>query len=213
MAELHPLLAVRRHLLERALGAASASRRECEPPRIQHVNGYAESSANAAEQMVYRNLHAFVTQFGLCRAADSKLAHGADHAKTWHVGANEKRSHARYSLTATLDECLRKSRDHSSAVSVTDPDLPAIETPVRAVLGQCRGRLDVLSIGADIGLRQRIGSQEIAPGERRQIALLLLVVAVEHDRFRSKATMDADHDGERRVDRRESFEHTSVRRG
>src|SRR3979409_2196522 len=102
MSELDPLLAVRGPLLERALGAASATPRERECPRIQHMNGYAESSADAAEQVVCWDLHPLVTQLSLCRATNTELADGADYTKAWHVGANEKRRHAPHSLSATV---------------------------------------------------------------------------------------------------------------
>src|ERR1700674_1239995 len=183
MAELYPLLSVRRHLLQRALGAARASRREGKSAGIQHVNGHAESSADASEQMVCRHLQSLVTQLGLCRAANPELAHRPDHAKTGHVRTDEKRCRALNRLTATLHERLGESRNHSGAMPITNPDLSAIETPVRPVLGQRRGSLDVLRVGADLGLSQRVGSEKISPSESRQIPLLLLIVAVENDRL------------------------------
>ena len=132
--------------------------------------------------------------------------------KAGHVGADQKCRHALHRLAAALDERLRESRNHSGAMAVADPDLPAVEPPVRSVLAERRGRLDVLRIGADLGLGQRVRGEKIATRERRQVALLLLIVAVQHDRLGAEPAVDADENGERSIDRRERLEHPRVRR-
>ncbi len=211
MPELHALLGVRRHLIQGTLGAAGASRRESESPGIEHVHRDAESAAHSAEQMIDGNLERLVAQLRLCRAADAELVHGADHLEPRHVGADQKGSHALHRLATPLNECLRESRNHASAMAIPDPDLPSVEPPVRSILAQRRGRLDVLGIRSDIRLGQRIGSEKITARKRRQIALLLLVVPVQHDRLGAKAAVDADENGERCVDRGQRLEDSRVR--
>src|ERR1700686_3274775 len=168
MSELRTLLSILRHLLERALGAARTSRREREPPRIQHVNGYAESSSYAAEQVVCGHYHPFVTQLSLGRTTNPELTHRADHSKAGHIRPDEKRCRTLSCLTATLHERLRESRNYAGAMTVADPDLPAIEKPVGFILGQCRCCLDVLRIRPNLRLSPSIRSEKIPPSERRQ---------------------------------------------
>src|SRR5689334_24019697 len=132
MSELNALLGISRHPLERCLGRAGAAGRERQSPRIQNVDGDTESAANRAEQMVSGNLETFVCELGLGRATNTKLVHGADDAKPGHIRPDDERSHARHIFSATPDSSLSESRDDAGAVSVADPDLSAIQPPVRA---------------------------------------------------------------------------------
>src|SRR5437763_1041509 len=129
MSELHPFFGISRHPLERLLGSARASGSESQSSSVEHVHSDSEAAANRAKQMVGRNLETIVAQFSLRRAANSELSYRADDPKPGHVGSDEKRSHALDTLTTTLDERLRKGRNHAGAVAVADPDLLAVEPP------------------------------------------------------------------------------------
>src|SRR5689334_24636016 len=115
MSELNALIGIGRHPLERCLGRASAAGRERQSPRIQNVDGDAESAANRTEQMVSGNLETFVCELGLRRATNAEFAHGAEDAKPGHVRPDDERSHARHIFSATPDSSLSESRDDAGA--------------------------------------------------------------------------------------------------
>ena len=124
------------------------------------------------------NLEILVEQLRLCRSTNAELSDRAEDFEARHVGAKDECSRAHHGLTAPLDWRLREGRDHASAMRVADPDLVTVEHPLRAVFGKSRGRLDVLRVGASLGLRQRIGRERLTAREAREIARLLLVVSV-----------------------------------
>ena len=80
--------------------------------------------------MISRNLQSFEGELRLRRAANAELSHRADDLEARHVGANEKRSHALNALAPSLHKRLRKRRDHTGAMSVADPDLAAVQSPM-----------------------------------------------------------------------------------
>src|SRR5512132_88416 len=102
--------------------------------------------------MIGGHCQAFIAQLSLGRPADAELSNGADYAEARHVGTDQKSSHARNGLTTTTYECLRERGNHAGAMTVPDPDLAPIQSPVGFILAECRRRLDVLRIGADVGL-------------------------------------------------------------
>src|SRR6185503_7868940 len=97
-------------------------------------------------------------------------------------------------------ECLGKGRNDSSAMAIADPDFPAVQSPVRTVPDGRRGGLDVLRVGPDVRLGQSIGGEKITASQRREVAILLLVAAMEHDRLGAAPAMNADHYGQRSID-------------
>src|SRR5258706_3105375 len=157
--------------------------------------------------MIGGNDHPFVAQLSLRRTPDAELVNGADDFEPGHVGPDEECRHAVHGFSMPVEERLRESRDHASAVAVADPDLPAVESLVRAILRQHRGRLDVLRVRSNLGLGQRISGEKITARQRREIALLLLIVAMEDDRLGPKSPVDADENSERSGDRRKGLKY------
>src|SRR5688500_2806683 len=192
MSELHALLGVRRHCIESALRPAGASSGKSESPRIQDMNGDTEPPSEASQQMIGGNLEVLEIQLRLRRSTDTELPHRSHNRESGHVGANQKRCRPLSSLAAPLKISLSKRRDDSGTMRIADPDLPAIELPLRAVLAETRGRLDVLRVGSDIGLGQRVRGEILSARQCRQIPLLLLLAAVEHDRLRPPPAVNTD---------------------
>src|SRR5688500_1137537 len=174
--------------------------------------GDTEAATKTSKQMVGGYLEILEVQLRLRRSTDAQLPHRADNLESGHVRANQKRGRPLNLLPTPLQIRLGKSRNHTGTVGVADPDLPAIELPLRAVLAETGGRLDVLRVRSDLRLCQCIRGEILPASQRRQIALLLLIVSVKHDRLRAEPAVNADENGERRVDRRKRREYTRVRR-
>ena len=82
-----------------------------------------------AQRVIGGNLETVIPQFRLRRAANAELFDSAYHAKTRHVGPNEKGCQALHALATTLHERLRESRDDAGAMPIADPDLLAVQSP------------------------------------------------------------------------------------
>ena len=82
---------------------------------------------------------------------------------------------------------------HVGERAVGDPHLAAVEHPLVALAS--RGRADVRRVGAGARLGQRPGAELTALAERREIALLLLVVAAQVDRHPAELAVCADDRG------------------
>ena len=93
--------------------------------------------------------------------------------------------------------------------AVADVALLAVQHP-RAVGLEHRARLDVVGVGAGLGLGQREAGELAAGGEVGQEALLLLVGAEQVDALEADRLVDAHHDRERRVDLGERLEDARV---
>ena len=191
MPELHALLGVARHLAEQLLCAARASRGERQPSAVQHVHGDGKSLAHGAKDVVVRHAQVLVRQLHLRRPANAELLERSGHAEPRHVGPHDERRRTQNVLAVPLDFCLRKGRDHAGAMPVADPDLAPVQRP-RAIAVPRGARLDILGVRSGLRLGQRVRRQIVATREGREVAGLLLGVAVHHDRLGPEATVHAD---------------------
>ena len=92
-------------------------------------------------------------------------------------------------LAVPLDLRLRERRDHAGAMAVADPVLAPVEDPLRAVVAQSRARHDVLRVGAGLRLGERVRGERLAAREHREVALLLLGRAEQHDRLGAESAV------------------------
>src|SRR5688572_7461551 len=117
--------------------------------------------------MVGGNLQILEIQLGLRRSTDPELPYRPHDFESGHVRADQTGCRPLSLLATPLQIRLCERRDHAGTVRVPDPDLPAVERPLRAILAQTRSRLDVLRVRSDLGLGQRIRGEILTPRERR----------------------------------------------
>ena len=192
MAKLNALLCISRHFPNDFFRPGSAAGRKRETARVQHVNGDGKSFPVCSKHMIDRHFHVFIQKLRLCRATNAELPNCAEHFESRHVWPDNERRRAHDGFTASLDRSLRERRYYSGAVTVSNPDLVAVEDPLRSVVRKRRCRLDVLRVRSRLWLGERIRGQRFAASEHRQVARLLFVVPVKNDGLRPEAAVNAN---------------------
>ena len=115
------------------------------------------------------------------------------------VALDDERRHPLLLLAVDLDRDLGEDGEQPGVAGVGDPDLRPVQDVLRAVGRWDRGALHRLRVGAGAGLGQAEGGDQFARGAAREVLLLLLLGAEEHDPLAADGLVGAEVDGERRV--------------
>ena len=180
-------------VVQRQAHARHVARAELDAAEVQHVERDLVPLADRAEHVLDRHLDVVEHQRGRRRAVEPELdlVAAADHA---HAALDEERGEL---VAADLGE----DGEQIGEAAVGDPHLLAGQLVVTAVGGERRGGARRERVRARLRLGERVGADQLAAGEPRQVARLLLLGAEVDERQRADRRVRAERPAERRVDR------------
>ena len=86
-------------------------------------------------------------------------------------------------------ETQESSEDHLGDSTVGDPDLTAVEDPMRPLRVELGPGLDAAGVRTAARLRQGEGSKVLSSGELRQVLLLLCIRPAQQDTLKANRNM------------------------
>jgi len=201
-----------RRLLHRVARCAEHARRERAAAVIQAGERDVEALAFLEEEVLLRNLHVRQLDARLPRTANTALrAVAAEDVDAFHVRRADEGGDRilRLARLGVGDLLLRHHGEEARERARSRPLLLAIEDVVRAVGAEFAARFLAACVATDVWLREAERAERRLCHERQE-ALLLLVVAEEHDGLAADRLVRRHEHGRRTARTTESLKHAVV---
>jgi hypothetical protein len=208
-SKLAALRGVPRRVSQRGLGDTNRLRRDAKPSVVKRLHSINETASLLPKQVGGRHAKVIEVELHRGRRAQTHLVFFLSDFESRKVWRDDERTDP--TRSAPIARCVgaRHREDDTRLRSARYPGLGPVEHPAIAIAhglsAQRRG------VGAGIRFGQSERAKLLATRHRPQEAILLLLGSPAQNHLRRKRVMNAHHDGNRRVDRRDLLEGDEIR--